>query len=59
VACPHVAGVAATVKAWNPTWSPAAIRSVIMTTGDDDDNSQLRSRAWVQFAIYIAAAHAS
>nr|XP_023925087.1 CO(2)-response secreted protease-like [Quercus suber] len=38
MACPHVSGVAATVKSQNPTWSPSAIKSAIMTTATQTNN---------------------
>jgi subtilisin family serine protease len=34
MSCPHVSGAAAYVKTFHPDWSPSAIKSALMTTGN-------------------------
>lgn len=34
MSCPHVAGIAAYIKTFHPDWSPSAIQSALMTTGN-------------------------
>ena len=41
MACPHASGAAAYVKSFHPKWSPAAIKSALMTTGNGSINPSL------------------
>ncbi|PIA27816.1 hypothetical protein AQUCO_07500026v1 [Aquilegia coerulea] len=41
MSCPHVSGIAATIKSMNPSWSPSAIKSAIMTTATQTNNKKL------------------
>lgn len=36
MSCPHISGIVALIKTVHPTWSPAAIKSALVTTGNKD-----------------------
>ncbi|XP_051143460.1 cucumisin-like [Andrographis paniculata] len=44
MSCPHASAAAAYVKSFHPTWSPAAIKSALMTTGNSAPTSGIKNK---------------
>nr|XP_016497907.1 PREDICTED: CO(2)-response secreted protease-like [Nicotiana tabacum] len=54
VSCPHVSAIVATLKSQNPTWSPSAIRSAIMTTAFQESNLKTPMLVNSAYGEYLA-----
>ncbi|XP_028771539.1 subtilisin-like protease SBT5.4 [Neltuma alba] len=60
MSCPHISGIVSLLKTRHPDWSPAAIRSAIMTTAsttDDAKNSILDSSMKEAIPFAYGAGH--
>ncbi|CAF1715642.1 unnamed protein product [Brassica oleracea] len=57
LSCPHVSGLAALLKSVHPQWSPAAIRSALMTTAYKSykDGKQIIDIATVDYLDFLCA----
>ncbi|KAJ8750971.1 hypothetical protein K2173_016152 [Erythroxylum novogranatense] len=59
MSCPHISGLAALLKAAHPNWSPSAIKSALMTTAYNVDNTRLPLRDATDGSLSNPWAHGS
>jgi hypothetical protein len=55
MSCPHISGVVALLKSMHPNWSPAAVKSALVTTGNASSASLIKKMFLTLINKHLAA----